>query len=130
MDDRLDDRRTDPDAPLPGPPDPWAETDLPSRRDAPPWHMTEMIEAEPALAGRILERLTRDGTAARLAELAREHAEVGHPIAVVGCGTSEHGARAVAALIGEALHDGRQRASEAAASGGVRGGARTRSIQA
>ena len=40
-----------------GPPDPWAETDMPSRRDGPPFHMTEMIEAEPALAARLLERL-------------------------------------------------------------------------
>ena len=30
---------------------------MPSRRDGPPWHMTEMIEAEPALAERLLARL-------------------------------------------------------------------------
>ena len=100
----MDDRRLDPDAPLAGPPDPWAETDMPSPRDGPPWHMTEMIEAEPALAIRILERLARDGSAARLAEVAFEHNRAGHPIAVVGCGTSEHGARAVAAVFGDALH--------------------------
>lgn len=109
-----DDRRLDPDAPLPGPPDPWAETDMPSPREGPPWHMTEMIEAEPRLAVRILDRLEQDGSAARLAEAVREHARAGNTIAVVGCGTSEHGARAVAAILGEAL-DGR---------------ARTRSIQA
>ncbi len=110
----MDDRRLDPDAPLAGPPDPWAETDMPSPRDGPPWHMTEMIEAEPRLAVRILDRVQLDGSAARLAEAVREHAGAGNPIAVVGCGTSEHGARAVAAILGEAL--GR--------------GARTRSIQA
>jgi glutamine---fructose-6-phosphate transaminase (isomerizing) len=109
-----DELRTDPDAPLPGPPDPWVETDMPSLRDVPPWHMTEMIEAEPALAARILDRLAADGSAAELARAAAANAGAGYPIAVVGCGTSEHGARAVAALLGEAL--GRH--------------ARTRSIQA
>ncbi|HXG25294.1 MAG TPA: SIS domain-containing protein [Candidatus Binatia bacterium] len=99
----MDDRRLDPDAPLPGPPDPWAETDMPSLRNGPPWHMTEMIEAEPALAVRILERLAADGSADALARAATDHAGAGQPIAVVGCGTSEHGARAVAALLREAL---------------------------
>ena len=98
-----DDRRLDPDAPLPGPPDPWAETDMPTPRDGPPWHMTEMIEAEPALATRILERLARDGSAARLADALQTHAAAGNPVAVVGCGTSEHGARAVASILGGAL---------------------------
>jgi glutamine---fructose-6-phosphate transaminase (isomerizing) len=107
------DRRLDPDAPLPGPPDPWAETDMPSPRDGPPWHMTEMIEAEPALATRILERLARDGSAAQLADALQTHAAAGNPVAVVGCGTSEHGARAIASILGGAL--GRE--------------ARTRSIQ-
>ena len=99
----MDDRRLDPDAPLPGPPDPWAETDMPSPRDGPPWHMTEMIEAEPALAARIFERLAADGSAARLADEVRAHADAGRPIVVVGCGTSEHGAQAVAALLREGL---------------------------
>jgi fructoselysine-6-P-deglycase FrlB-like protein len=99
----MDDRRPDPDAPLPGPPEPWAETDMPPLREGPPWHMTEMIEAEPALAIRILDRLARDGSAARLAEAVREHSAARHPIAVVGCGTSEHAARAVAAILAEAL---------------------------
>ena len=122
----MDDRRLDPDAPLPGPPDPWAETDMPTPRDGPPWHMTEMIEAEPALAVRILDRLAADGSAARLADAVREQADAGNPIAVVGCGTSEHGARAVAAVLGEAL-DGRARtrsiqAFEAAADAGAASG--------
>ncbi|HET7182045.1 MAG TPA: SIS domain-containing protein, partial [Candidatus Limnocylindrales bacterium] len=99
----MDDRRLDPDAPLPGPPDPWAETDMPSRRDGPPWHMTEMIEAEPALAVRILDRLAADGSAARLAKLVREYAAAGRPILTVGCGTSEHGAQGVAEILSEAL---------------------------
>lgn len=99
----MDDRRLDPNAPLPGPPDPWVETDMPSLRDGPPWHMTEMFEAEPALAQRILERLAGDGSARQLAQVARQHADEGHPILFVGCGTSEHGAMGAAAVIGEAL---------------------------
>jgi fructoselysine-6-P-deglycase FrlB-like protein len=99
----IDDRRRDPDAPLSGPPDPWAETDMPPRRDGPPWHMTEMIEAEPALAARILDRLGADGSAARLAARVRDSATTGGPVLAVGCGTSEHGAMAVATILGEAL---------------------------
>ncbi len=58
----------DPTAPLPGPPDPWQEAPTPSLRPGPPFHMTDMIAAEPALAGRILDRLAApDGDAARLA---------------------------------------------------------------
>ncbi|HEX3265594.1 MAG TPA: SIS domain-containing protein [Candidatus Limnocylindrales bacterium] len=109
-----DDRRLDPDAPLAGPPDPWAETDMPTPRHGPPWHMTEMIEAEPAIAVRILERLARDGSAARLAEAVVETAEAGDPVAVVGCGTSEHGARAVATILGGAMSNaGRPRSIQA-----------------
>ncbi len=58
----------DPTAALPGPPDPWAYTGQPSLRPGPPYHMTEMIEAEPALAGRLLRRgpgVERSGGAGR-----------------------------------------------------------------
>lgn len=99
----MDDRRLDANQPLPGAPDPWAETDMPTLRDGPPWHMTEMIDAEPALAARILDRLAADGSAIRLANAVREHAAAGRPITIVGCGTSEHGAMAVATIVGEAL---------------------------
>ena len=99
-----DDRRLDPHAPLPGPPEPWAETAMPSLRDGPPWHMTEMIEAEPALAERLLDRLgAHDSAAARLATAVRATAELRRPILVTGCGTSEHGALATAEILGEAL---------------------------
>ena len=47
----------DPTAPLPGPTDPWDYAPTPSLRPGPPFHMTDMIAAEPALAGRILARL-------------------------------------------------------------------------
>ena len=76
---------------------------MPTPRDGPPWHMTEMIEAEPALAARILERLTGDGSAARLADALLAHGAAGHPVVAVGCGTSEHGARGVAAILSGAL---------------------------
>ncbi len=100
----MDDRRTDPDQPLPGPPDPWAETDMPSLRDGPPWHMTEMIEAEPALAERLLTRLAEPSSSA--ADLAEQIRATGHrraAIVVTGCGTSEHGALAAAEILREAM---------------------------
>ena len=49
-----------PDAALPGAPDPWAWSTMPAWRDAPPYAMTEMIAAEPALAERLVRRLTDD----------------------------------------------------------------------
>ena len=62
----------DPTAPLAGPPDPWEGTSTPSRRAGPPYHMTDMIAAEPALAARIVERLgVPGGAAAELAEAIR-----------------------------------------------------------
>ena len=77
---------------------------MPTRRAEPPFHMTEMIEAEPALAGRLLERLADPaGPAARLAHELRSAAELGRPILVTGCGTSEHGAIATVEILREAL---------------------------
>ena len=77
---------------------------MPPRRPGPPFHMTEMIEAEPALAGRLLERLADpDGPAARLAQELRWAAELGRPILVTGCGTSEHAAIATVEILREAL---------------------------
>ncbi len=89
---------------LPGAPNPWAGSDKPERRDAPPFHMTEMIEAEPGLAARLLTRLADPaGPAARLAGAVRAAAEAGKPILVTGCGTSEHGALATVEILREAL---------------------------
>jgi len=66
---------------------------MPSRRDGPPYHMTEMIAAEPALAVRILERHSRPGSAAaRLALEIRRTVRAGEPVVLTGCGTSEHAA--------------------------------------
>jgi glutamine---fructose-6-phosphate transaminase (isomerizing) len=77
---------------------------MPSRRDGPPFHMTEMIEAEPALAVRLVGRLSDPaGAAARLAAEIRTAAERGRPIVLTGCGTSEHAALAVVEILREAL---------------------------
>ncbi|MBI2780986.1 MAG: hypothetical protein HYX55_04200 [Chloroflexi bacterium] len=89
---------------MPGAPDPWAGSEKPSRRDGPPFHMTEMIKAEPGLAARLLARLADPaGPAARLAAAVRAAAEAGRPTLVTGCGTSEHGALAAMEILREAL---------------------------
>jgi glutamine---fructose-6-phosphate transaminase (isomerizing) len=98
------DLRPDPTAPLPTAPNPWTGSDMPSHRDGPPFHMTEMIEAEPAMAARVLRKLVAPGSgAARLATAIREAAQAGRPIVVTGCGTSEHAALAVAEILREAM---------------------------
>ena len=66
--------------------------------------MEEMIAAEPALARALLDS-PPDGVAS-LAGAAREAYDAGLPVTVVGCGTSEHGAMAVAALLDAALGGG------------------------
>ena len=89
---------------LPAAPDPWAGSEMPARRDGPPFHMTDMIEAEPGLAARLLTRLADPaGGAAQLAAVVRASAEARQPILVTGCGTSEHGALATVEILREAL---------------------------
>jgi glucosamine--fructose-6-phosphate aminotransferase (isomerizing) len=96
--------RTDPSAPLPPAPDPWAGSDMPRRREGPPFHMTEMIEAEPELAARVIARLAApQGPAARLAATIAAAAERGASTIVTGCGTSEHGALGTVEILREAL---------------------------
>jgi glucosamine--fructose-6-phosphate aminotransferase (isomerizing) len=92
----------DPEAPLPAAPDPWDFLPMPALRSAPPWAMAEMISAEPALSERIARRLVDDGSAAALAQAIRTTIEHGEPVVVTGCGTSEHAARGVAAILREA----------------------------
>src|SRR6187401_1134153 len=93
----------DPTAPLAAPPDPWESTSTPSTRSGPPYHMTDMIAAEPYLARRIVERLARpDSPAARLAAEIRATLEAGDPVTLTGCGTSEHAALATAEILREA----------------------------
>lgn len=89
---------------LPSAPDPWASSEMPAYRSRPPYVMTEMIAAEPALAERLLRRLGRDEVVAELADAVQEAARAGDPILTTGCGTSEHAATAIAALLADALH--------------------------
>jgi glucosamine--fructose-6-phosphate aminotransferase (isomerizing) len=100
----MSDLRKNPELRLPGAPDPWAGSEMPSRRDGPPFHMTEMIEAEPALAVRLLGRLASPGGAAdRVTAAIRTAAMSGWPVLVTGCGTSEHGAQAMTEIVREAM---------------------------
>ena len=92
----------DPAVPLPGMPDPWASTGMPSVRSRAPYHMTDMIAAEPALARRLIGRLGGQGAAADLAASIRSTLAAGDPIVVTGCGTSEHGAVASVEILVEA----------------------------
>src|SRR6185295_14066947 len=100
------DHRFDPTAELPGPPDPWRSTGRPSQRAAPPYHMTEMIEAEPALARRLLGRDPEASGAAALAAAIRLAITAGEPVVVTGCGTSEHAALGVVEILREAARAG------------------------
>jgi glutamine---fructose-6-phosphate transaminase (isomerizing) len=94
----------DPTAPLDAAPDPWVSTSQPSPRDGPPYHMTEMIAAEPNLAVRILDRLADpQGPAGRLAGEIGQAASNGSTIVVTGCGTSEHAAQGVVDILRDAL---------------------------
>lgn len=93
----------DPEAPLPGAPDPWAGSEMPAPRDGPPYAMTEMIAAEPALAERLVRRLSADPVLARLVAAVRAAAAEHRPILTTGCGTSEHAAIIAAELLSDAL---------------------------
>jgi glutamine---fructose-6-phosphate transaminase (isomerizing) len=92
----------DPGAPLAGAGDPWDAAPTPSWRAAPPYHMTDMIAAEPALTQRTIERLAGTGPAADLAGAIRVALAAGEPVVVTGCGTSEHGAMAAVEILREA----------------------------
>lgn len=69
---------------------------VPELRPGPPWVMEDMIALEPGLAVPIAAE--RQATSA-IAELAAGVAARSAPIVVTGCGTSEHAAMAVAALL-------------------------------
>ena len=80
---------------------------MPAFRGRPPYVMTEMIAAEPALAQRLLHRLAADEALTSLAADLRQAAAAGKGIVATGCGTSEHAAMAIATLLDEALAHGR-----------------------
>jgi fructoselysine-6-P-deglycase FrlB-like protein len=77
----------------------WHTDEFPQYRQAPPWVMEEMIAAERGLA----EPILADQSAVRIASSLAEAAERGARLATVGCGTSEHGAMAVAEQLTAAL---------------------------
>jgi glutamine---fructose-6-phosphate transaminase (isomerizing) len=76
---------------------------MPTFRARPPYLMTEMIAAEPALAERLVHRLTSDAVVDELATAVHAAIAAGRPVLTTGCGTSEHAAMGVAALLNEAL---------------------------
>jgi glutamine---fructose-6-phosphate transaminase (isomerizing) len=88
---------------LSGAPDPWAPSEVPRWRDGPPYAMTEMIAAEPALAERLARRLASDPAVAELASEVRVAAHSGAAITLTGCGTSEHAAMAGAEILNATL---------------------------
>ncbi len=76
---------------------PWHTDEFPELRSGPPWVTEEMVAAQPGLARQMLET-PPDGLPDRATAI-----RGGAPVTVVGCGTSEHGALAIAALLNEAL---------------------------
>ena len=89
--------------PLPSAPDPWAPSSMPPFRSRPPYVMSEMIAAEPAVAERLVRRLVKNPTLDGLASEIRAALDAGRPIVTTGCGTSEHAAMAIARLVSESL---------------------------
>ena len=77
----------------------WHTDDYPELRSAPPWVTEEMVAFQPGLVAPIVA----DPQAGTLAQVILDVDESGEPIVVTGCGTSEHGAMAVAELLDAAL---------------------------
>ena len=101
------DHAFDPAAPLPGPPDPWAFASTPTRRSEPPYHLTDMIAAEPALARRVIARVAANhGGGNELAAAIRAAVSDRAPVVVTGCGTSETAAMGIVEILREALRTG------------------------
>jgi glucosamine--fructose-6-phosphate aminotransferase (isomerizing) len=75
----------------------WHTDEYPELRPGPPWVTEEMVAAQPSAVRRLLD--TPPDGVAEVAAAIRD----GGPVTVVGCGTSEHGAMAIAALVDEAL---------------------------
>jgi fructoselysine-6-P-deglycase FrlB-like protein len=98
----------DPNAQLPGMPTPWAYGPRPSWREGPPFHMTEMIEAEPALSERLLSRLAESPATTEMAAAIRAAVDEQAPVILTGCGTSETGAMAAVEILRDALAEAGQ----------------------
>jgi glucosamine--fructose-6-phosphate aminotransferase (isomerizing) len=76
---------------------------MPRFRSRPPYLMTEMIAAEPALAQRLVRRLVKQDAVGVLVDAIQQASAKGRPLVVTGCGTSQHAAMAVAELLTDAL---------------------------
>jgi glutamine---fructose-6-phosphate transaminase (isomerizing) len=75
----------------------WLTDDFPELRAGPPWVMEEMIVAQAQLATPILGADRPE--VARLQDAVAAATAAGEPVVVTGCGTSEHAASVVAALL-------------------------------
>src|SRR5689334_15802918 len=75
----------------------WHSDAYPELRAGPPWAMQEMIAAQPALAEQMLS--VPSPSAAAIAEQTAAALASARPMTVTGCGTSEHAAHGIAALI-------------------------------
>ena len=78
----------------------WHTDEFPELRSGPPWVTEEMVAAQPG-AGAAAAVVAARGLA-EVADAIRARVDAGEPVSVVGCGTSEHGALAIAALVEEA----------------------------
>jgi len=79
----------------------WHTGAFPELRPGPPWVMQDMIAAQPALVEALLDS-PPPGTSAA-AEAIAAALEHNHPVIVCGCGTSEHAAHGIAALLSAAV---------------------------
>lgn len=85
----------------------WHTDEFPELRSGPPWVMQEMIAAEPGVVRTVLSDPPVGTSAA--AEAIADALAHDQPVTVCGCGTSEHAAEGVAALLAAAA--GRERAA-------------------
>ena len=82
----------------------WHTEDFPELRAGPPWVMQEMMSAQPAVVETLLSS-PPPGTLAAVDAIGSA-LEDEHPVTVCGCGTSEHAAHGIAALLSVAVHSG------------------------
>jgi glutamine---fructose-6-phosphate transaminase (isomerizing) len=75
----------------------WHTDEFPELRPGPPWVMQEMIASQPALIEALL-RMPPDGVQEAAGAIG-EALERNLPVTVCGCGTSEHAAHGVAAML-------------------------------
>ena len=75
----------------------WHTDAFPELRDAPPWVMQEMIAVEPELVKAVLS--SPPAGTGEAAEAIATALDRNQPVIVCGCGTSEHAAHAVAAVL-------------------------------